>query len=269
MATPLDRLRAAHRYSSGSARREFARQIVEVEECERKIAESTTEPTQIFHDPIQVRWCAWCGETLAPSIAGDYCNESCKAEDAQGSPQTSESPAPSNGASNPEPLTSAPAAAPAAPAQRSDHVKTGQDWWAQEDRLAQLHDLWEVEGLTASACAAKLGCTKNAVIGQVQRREDLHQRREPAIRQSSSPPAAFLALGPAECCWPHGDFGTPDFHFCGAAAIDGKPYCQSHHERAYLKGSAARQWTEERREKMSALLSQRGAMPMRGGGGKH
>ncbi|MDI2090979.1 GcrA family cell cycle regulator [Commensalibacter oyaizuii] len=39
----------------------------------------------------------------------------------------------------------------------------------------------------------------------------------------------------SECCWPIGDPGTKDFHFCGAQAIPGKPYCLEHVQIAYVK----------------------------------
>lgn len=61
-AALVDKLRAALPYSSGTARREIARQIAEAN--------------------APLRWCAWCGETLAPSVAGEFCDEICQAEDA-------------------------------------------------------------------------------------------------------------------------------------------------------------------------------------------
>jgi hypothetical protein len=64
-ATQLDKLRAALPYSSGAARREIAQQIAD--------ASAAAEP---------LRWCAWCGETLAAGTVGDYCNELCRSEDA-------------------------------------------------------------------------------------------------------------------------------------------------------------------------------------------
>lgn len=39
----------------------------------------------------------------------------------------------------------------------------------------------------------------------------------------------------AECCWPIGDPGVKGFHFCGAPAIPGKPYCLEHVQVAYVK----------------------------------
>jgi GcrA cell cycle regulator len=37
------------------------------------------------------------------------------------------------------------------------------------------------------------------------------------------------------CCWPIGEPGTPDFHFCDAEARAGKPYCANHAQLAYVK----------------------------------
>jgi len=53
----------------------------------------------------------------------------------------------------------------------------------------------------------------------------------PALR---SVPLEKPRRGPS-CCWPLGDPGTPGFHFCGAAPIPGKPYCQEHASIAYVK----------------------------------
>ena len=49
-----------------------------------------------------------------------------------------------------------------------------------------------------------------------------------------SPVARPVPRG-AVCCWPIGEPGTPAFHFCGAAAMSGKPYCASHAEIAYVR----------------------------------
>ena len=42
------------------------------------------------------------------------------------------------------------------------------------------------------------------------------------------------AGGPA-CKWPNGDPGDADFHFCGAPAADGRPYCPDHCAIAYVR----------------------------------
>ncbi len=38
-----------------------------------------------------------------------------------------------------------------------------------------------------------------------------------------------------ECCWPIGDPGDKDFHFCKAPIVPGKPYCLEHVQIAYVK----------------------------------
>ncbi len=55
-------------------------------------------------------------------------------------------------------------------------------------------------------------------------------------------PASFRAQveargGRSGCLWPIGDPNDPDFHFCGAAAAPGKPYCPEHAARAYITRS--------------------------------
>jgi GcrA cell cycle regulator len=37
------------------------------------------------------------------------------------------------------------------------------------------------------------------------------------------------------CCWPLGEPGTKAFHFCDAASVPGKPYCEGHAQLAYVK----------------------------------
>jgi len=52
----------------------------------------------------------------------------------------------------------------------------------------------------------------------------LRQAPQPAVRQ---------------CLWPIGDPGEPDFTFCGAKPVPGKPYCEEHCARAYVSKSRA------------------------------
>ncbi len=49
------------------------------------------------------------------------------------------------------------------------------------------------------------------------------------------PRAEPLRLGNATCCWPIGEPGTPEFRFCGARALLGKPYCAEHAAIAYVR----------------------------------
>ena len=37
------------------------------------------------------------------------------------------------------------------------------------------------------------------------------------------------------CCWPIGDPGSSSFQFCEQPALPGKPYCQEHANRAYVR----------------------------------
>lgn len=41
------------------------------------------------------------------------------------------------------------------------------------------------------------------------------------------------------CCWPVGDPGDSDFHFCGADTLPGKSYCADHCSKAYVTKSRA------------------------------
>jgi GcrA cell cycle regulator len=36
-----------------------------------------------------------------------------------------------------------------------------------------------------------------------------------------------------DCRWPIGDPKDPDFHFCGAQKLAGRPYCQAHWQMAF------------------------------------
>ena len=37
------------------------------------------------------------------------------------------------------------------------------------------------------------------------------------------------------CCWPIGDPGSSSFQFCEQPTLPGKPYCQEHANRAYVR----------------------------------
>lgn len=60
----------------------------------------------------------------------------------------------------------------------------------------------------------------------------------PPRRPAPAPTAVvrpFQRAGGRNCCWPIGEPGTPDFRFCTAEAISGKPYCPEHAAVAYVK----------------------------------
>ena len=103
-----------------------------------------------------------------------------------------------------------------------------------EDRMAILRALWQ-EGLTTREIGARMGITKNAVVGKVHRL-GLPKRGSP-IKQKPRPAEIIdlASLRPGMCSWPEGEPGTEDFHFCGSPNVAGKPYCDAHCRRAYVK----------------------------------
>jgi GcrA cell cycle regulator len=106
------------------------------------------------------------------------------------------------------------------------------EWTPQ--RISALIALWG-EGLTTSQMGSRLGITKNAVVGKVNRL-GLPKRGSP-IKQKPKPAAVVCmsTLRPGMCSWPDGEPGKEDFHFCGDPAEAGRPYCTHHCERAYVK----------------------------------
>lgn len=139
-----------------------------------------------------------------------------------------------------------------------------------EERVAELMRLWEA-GRSASEIGRLLGVSKNSVVGKAHRMKlkarpsPIKRGVAPAIRRTAPPPMARPAVqvqpapkqiqtrpvapAPAQramgtvarangkgpnCLWPIGDPGDRDFHFCGAPAVAGKPYCDEHCARAYI-----------------------------------
>ncbi|WP_404326886.1 GcrA family cell cycle regulator [Aerophototrophica crusticola] len=86
--------------------------------------------------------------------------------------------------------------------------------------------------MSASEIADALGnVTRNAVIGKAHRL-GLSGRPSP-IKKKPSKGATILSLTERMCKWPVGDPKSPDFHFCGKAAVQGLPYCAEHAALAY------------------------------------
>ena len=106
--------------------------------------------------------------------------------------------------------------------------------WTPE-RIAELSRLWD-EGLSTSKIGLRLGITKNSVVGKV-RRLDLTMRRAPAAKKPAATVLTLERLNPQMCSWPSGEPGDPSFSFCGHPAVEGKPYCEEHCARAYVRGS--------------------------------
>ncbi len=118
--------------------------------------------------------------------------------------------------------------------------------WSEE-RVAKLKALWG-EGRTASQIAVLLGdVTRNAVIGKAHRlglkgrpspiRKDkvTTPAPKPARRAVAHTPSRPSRVSGRQCHWPIGHPREPGFHFCGAAAIDDKPYCEEHCNLAYRR----------------------------------
>ncbi|MFQ5775516.1 MAG: GcrA family cell cycle regulator [Kiloniellaceae bacterium] len=133
-----------------------------------------------------------------------------------------------------------------------------------DDRVAELARLWE-SGYSASAIGRVLGVSKNAVVGKAHRlrlasrpspirreRRAPVRRRIPMLARPIEPRPVAAPPPPPEprwtvrrvgkgpnCLWPIGDPREPDFHFCAAPAVEGKPYCPEHCARAYITRTRA------------------------------
>jgi GcrA cell cycle regulator len=115
-----------------------------------------------------------------------------------------------------------------------------QEW--TPERAAALIALWN-EGVCASEIGRQLSVTKNAVIGKASRLQ-LPKRRPSSPTQADDQSVIRLEqLGAGMCSWP---LSTPEkdgFHFCGAAAVRGKPYCPTHCSLAYVPAAKDRRAT--------------------------
>jgi GcrA cell cycle regulator len=101
--------------------------------------------------------------------------------------------------------------------------------WTPE-RVALLKLLWD-EGVTTAEIGRRIGVSKNAVVGKVHR-IGLVPR---IVKEVQAPRRnAFEFAGPA-CMWPIGHPTDDDFHFCGRHPVAGKPYCEEHVAKAYIR----------------------------------
>jgi GcrA cell cycle regulator len=106
--------------------------------------------------------------------------------------------------------------------------------WTQE-RIETLAQLW-TDGHSTAEIGRRLGVTKNAVVGKAHRLS-LTPRPSP-VKSTGKPrirPAKVVEISGPTCSWPHGHPGEKGFHFCGARAMSGKPYCQEHAALAYVR----------------------------------
>jgi GcrA cell cycle regulator len=139
-------------------------------------------------------------------------------------------------------------------------------------KLASLQELWD-QHLSASEIGARIGTTKNAVLGKAHRLKLpsrpvpirprgsgkrpqaamlARSRREPekflpqpaclSVVSSAPEPSGvvFYERKPTACCWPIGEPRVKGFRFCDDTALIGGPYCAAHHTVAYHRVPAIR-----------------------------
>ena len=89
------------------------------------------------------------------------------------------------------------------------------------------------------SAAGKLGGRNNksrrpVLFGKGTRKKPSGPVAAPTGGQASTTPKTLLQLTPRCCRWPIGDPGKPGFHFCGQPKLTGRPYCQTHLDRAFV-----------------------------------
>jgi len=57
-------------------------------------------------------------------------------------------------------------------------------------------------------------------------------------RLTTGKPLPRPSYKPQPCCWPLGDPGTSTFRYCDNESVPGKPYCETHCQRAYARRAA-------------------------------
>lgn len=141
------------------------------------------------------------------------------------------------------------------------------DFWSEQE-IARLEELWPLH--SAGVIAEMMGRTRNAVIGQINRRRVRDkiallskptrfiqielprpkptpppQRAKQKARQSKVKPLAtpsmqchcqLIELEDVNCKWPFGDPRQDGFYFCGAIRFNGSPYCSEHYRTAHNEG---------------------------------
>lgn len=145
-------------------------------------------------------------------------------------------------------------------------------YWDDPKRVEQLKKLWG-QGYSASQIAARLGggISRSGVIGKIHRlglpgrativaaphiarparpKSPIHDRLVEVRKSARSgggvkraePPAARLEdgrligtmdLAAQHCRWPHGDPGSPGFHYCGCKTAPGTSWCLDHLARVF------------------------------------
>ena len=96
----------------------------------------------------------------------------------------------------------------------------------QHDEIWELYEL----GFPISEIGRRLGVSKNTISGYAWRQG--WTRRKPEIEYM--PQRNYFEFTAHMCLWAFGDPGTPDFHFCGSPALEGKSYCAEHAAIVYM-----------------------------------
>lgn len=111
------------------------------------------------------------------------------------------------------------------------------EFWTPE-RFGQLRGMWIDTKLSAKQIGQILGCSKNSVMGKVDRarkRNELPYREEPAplIERPVHP---LSEVGKRDCRFPIGNPGDEGFHFCRVRVeTEGRSYCDEHHTRSVIR----------------------------------
>ena len=67
------------------------------------------------------------------------------------------------------------------------------------------------------------------------------ESQHPVVQRPTAPPMLRAVPAPrpsvrtTPCCWPIGEPGTRSFRFCDVDAVHGKPYCEDHASKAYIR----------------------------------
>lgn len=120
-----------------------------------------------------------------------------------------------------------------------------------DDLIKQLIDLYNQDKYSTKQIGEMLGFSKNAIVGKIHRLELNKSKKDNAVvnediedkvAEKETKNAAMEnkeglykleEININMCVWP---FGEEDyFTFCGNKVLLGKPYCQEHFEKAYLK----------------------------------
>ena len=103
------------------------------------------------------------------------------------------------------------------------------------DRPARIPQPRRVVGPTLPSLAAPPPRIDNAPLDASPTLADLSPAPRPAPTLVPSRPFAAERRRHHACCWPIGEPGTREFHFCDADSLPGKPYCEAHAALAYVK----------------------------------